>query len=419
MLNSIAAPKAKGKSAEDRIFGANNRATELVEKLGPDHVINGTVGSLLDEDGKMVMLDVVLDTFKALTPSEIVAYAPIQGYDDYLDAVIDQCFGESRPEGYIRACVTSGGSGVIHHVVHNYSEEGDDILTSDWHWGAYDSMCLDDGRSMREFHLLTKDGLFNFESFAEHVKDMVAKQLNTVIIMNSPANNPTGFALTSSDWDRVLAFLADVTKGNGKNIILVSDVAYLDYSGEKKDCRRFFTKFSNLPENILVVVAYTCSKGFTMYGQRMGAMICITPNESIANEFVAINQYTSRATWSNSNSAAMKTVANICKDPAKVAKLDAARAVYNQLLKERAALFLAEADACGLRYLPYVSGFFITLPMESGAEAVCDRLEEDNIFLIPLAKGIRLAVCSVPKKKLRGLAATVQAVIKQVGARQE
>ena len=55
-----------------------------------------------------------------------------------------------------------------------------------------------------------------------------------------------------------------------------------------------------MPDNVLIVVAYTCSKGFTMYGQRMGAMICVTPNKDVADEFVAINQYTSRATWSNS-----------------------------------------------------------------------------------------------------------------------
>jgi aromatic-amino-acid transaminase len=38
-------------------------------------------------------------------------------------------------------------------------------------------------------------------------------------------------------------------------------------------------KFGNMPDNVLIVVAYTCSKGFTMYGQRMGAMICVTPSE--------------------------------------------------------------------------------------------------------------------------------------------
>jgi aromatic-amino-acid transaminase len=332
-------------------------------------------------------------------------------------AAVSQCFGESRPEGYIQACATSGGSGVMHHVIHNYSEWGDEVLTSDWHWGAYGSMCNDNGRKLREFELLDANDNFNLASFKENVIDMVSKQYNTVIIMNSPANNPTGFALTSEDWDNVLAFLKDVVKGQDKNIILVSDVAYLDYSGDKKECRKFFKKFGNLPSNILVVVAYTLSKGFTMYGQRMGAMICITADEDVAQEFVDINQYTSRATWSNSNSAAMKAMANICKDPEKVAQLDAERAKYFQLMKERAAIFMDEAKANDLKILPYLSGFFITIPM-TNAKTVCDILEKQNIFLVPLKKGIRLAVCSVSKKKISGLAAKVKAAIAEAGAQQ-
>ena len=54
MVKSVAAPQAKGKSAEDKIFGANNRAVALTEKLGADKVINGTVGSMLDEDGNLI-----------------------------------------------------------------------------------------------------------------------------------------------------------------------------------------------------------------------------------------------------------------------------------------------------------------------------------------------------------------------------
>lgn len=419
MAMSLAAPQAKGKTSEDKIFGANNRANDLAEKIGVDNVINGTVGSILDEDGNLVMLDVVQKAYKALTPKEIVAYAPIQGYADYLDCVIEQCFGDSRPDGYIKACATSGGSGVLHHAIHNYSEPGDDILTSDWHWGAYNSMCRDNCRNMREFELLTKDGKFNLESFKENVKAIAEKQTNIVMIINSPANNPTGFALSDEDWDNVLNYLKEVVKNKDKNVILVSDVAYLDYSGEKQECRKFFKKFGNLPENILVIVAYTCSKGFTMYGQRMGAMICVTPNKDIADEFVAINQYSSRATWSNSNSAAMKAMANICKDPAKVAELDKERAVYFHLIAERADIFMKEADQCGLKYLPYLSGFFITIPMAEGSQRVCDELEKEHIFLVPLAKGIRLAVCSVSKKKLTGLAAKIKAAIDAVGAKQE
>ncbi len=56
-MYSMAAPHAKGKSAEDNIFAANNRAIALAEKIGTENVVNATVGSILDEDGSLVVLD--------------------------------------------------------------------------------------------------------------------------------------------------------------------------------------------------------------------------------------------------------------------------------------------------------------------------------------------------------------------------
>ena len=117
MVASVAAPQARGKFSVDKILGANQRANKLIDRLGPEAVINGTVGAIMDEDGRLVMLNVVKEAFASLSVREMIAYAPIQGYGDYLDDVIAQCFSQSRPDGYIRACATSGGSGVIHHVV--------------------------------------------------------------------------------------------------------------------------------------------------------------------------------------------------------------------------------------------------------------------------------------------------------------
>ena len=110
-------------------------------------------------------------------------------------------------------------------------------------------------------------------------------------------------------------------------------------------------------------------------------------------------------------------MAHICSDPKKIAQLDKERAFYFHLIQERANIFMDEASACGLKYLPYLSGFFITIPME-GSQAVCDFLEKENIFLVPLKKGIRLAVCSVSKKKMNGLAAKIKAAIDATGAKQ-
>ena len=133
---SVAAPQARGKSAQDNIFAANNRAVALADKIGKDKVINGTVGSILDEDGNLVELEVVKEAYARLSPRQIIAYAPIQGYEKFLESCIDQCFGESRPDGYINACATPGGTGALHHAIHNYSTDGDEVLITDWHWGC-------------------------------------------------------------------------------------------------------------------------------------------------------------------------------------------------------------------------------------------------------------------------------------------
>ena len=42
---SVAAPQVRGKSAQDNIFAANNRAVALADKIGKDKVINCRIHS--------------------------------------------------------------------------------------------------------------------------------------------------------------------------------------------------------------------------------------------------------------------------------------------------------------------------------------------------------------------------------------
>ena len=103
--------RRRGEKRAGQHFAANNKAVALADKIGKDKVINGTVGSILDEDGNLVELEVVKEAYARLSPRQIIAYAPIQGYEKFLESCIDQCFGESRPDGYINACATPGGTG--------------------------------------------------------------------------------------------------------------------------------------------------------------------------------------------------------------------------------------------------------------------------------------------------------------------
>lgn len=415
MEHSVAATHVRGNKPNDVIFRTSAAAQADVKALGKDKVVNGTVGAILDEEGELVVLSSVREEYFNLSTQDLVGYAPIEGLKEYLEAVQDVCFDEFRPDGYIEAVATAGGTGGIHHLVHNYTEFGDHVLVADWHWGAYNTICKNNGRVLENFTLFDDQCKFNHPSLQEHVKNLASTQENILVILNTPGNNPTGFSISDEDWDQILAFFKELVAKGKNRIIIGIDVAYLDYSGEKKAVRRFFKKLGNLPAEILSVVCYSMSKGFTMYGQRCGAMIGISSDPEIAQEFYDVNKLTSRATWSNICRPPMRVLVNIMSNPTKLAAYEIERNNYYQLIEERAHIFLEEGHALGLPMLPYVGGFFLTIPTTKG-RAICDILEKEHIYMIPLATGIRIAACGIPKAQMKGLAGKVYHAMKEAQA---
>ena len=172
-------------------------------------------------------------------------------------------------------------------------------------------------------------------------------------------------------------------------------------------------QFSNLPKNIFVMFAFSMSKGYTMYGQRTGALIGLSADEDIAEEFKNVCKYTGRATWSNINRGAQTLLTTIQHDEALLTKFEAERDELYGTIRDRAAIFMEEAKECGLKALPYKAGFFISVPSDDPM-AVCNKLRDDLIFAVPLKMGVRIAVCSVPKAKMYGMAAKVLKAVKAV-----
>ena len=352
MVMSIAAKHAKGKAAQDKIFGANAAAVAAAAKYGKDAVTNATIGAILDEEEKLVCLPTVEKVYRGLQTNELIAYAPISGLPEYLDCVLTAAFGNSRPEGYVAAVATAGGTGAIHHAIWNYLDEGETALCSDWYWGAYKVLCDDMGRKFTTYKMLDENNKFNLPALKAKIDELLAQQDNLLYLLNTPAHNPTGYSLSEEDMDGVLGVLKEAAAKPGKNIVFFLDVAYIDYAGEKEEVRKIFKKLGGLPANILCIVGYSMSKGFTMYGQRTGAMIGVSSDADVIKEFADINQYTSRATWSNINRPAMRTLATIYSDPELLEKVCQERDYYYQMIKARADLFTKEAKECGLPMLP-------------------------------------------------------------------
>ncbi|MDY2920610.1 MAG: aminotransferase class I/II-fold pyridoxal phosphate-dependent enzyme [Lentihominibacter sp.] len=391
---------------EDKIFGISSRAKAAIAVHGKDAVINGTIGSLLDDDGELVVLKSVDEVFKHLSPKDYAEYAPIGGIKPFRESVKKAAFGNHVPEGYIEAVATPGGTGSLRNVISNYSDGGDQVLTSDWHWAPYNTIAAEIGRSIATFDFFTEEGKFNVESFREKSAELLAKQESLVIILNTPAHNPTGYSLTLEDWDNVISVLKDEA-ACGKAIALVVDVAYIDFAGDEDEYRCFMPKLSELPENVISIVAYSLSKTFTLYGTRCGAMICVAKTQEIADEFKRVCEFSSRGSWSNSAKVAQVILSRIYSDPHLLEEINKERAGFRSMLLDRGKAFEEEAARVGLEILPFDAGFFVSVPCDNPDE-VSSKLEEENVFLVPLAKGIRVSVASLPESACRKLPAIIK-----------
>jgi aromatic-amino-acid transaminase len=405
---AITAPHTWGKYTPDKIFAVVAEANNAKNLYGAEKVINGAPGTFLDEKEAIFCLPTVEKVYRNLPIHEVVAYSPLEGAPDFLEAAITHVFREFRPATHIKAVATPGGTGALHNIVANYTSVGDAVLSSEWCWGPYKSIAEDAQRKFETFSLFNGDG-FNLTELEEKMRRLLETQKQVVVILNTPAHNPTGYSMTLAEWEAVLNSTKKLATG-GRSIILAVDVAYLDYTEDQVASRAFLPLLANLPENVLPIICFSMSKSFTLYGQRVGAMIALSSNAEVIDEFFKTNQITGRASWSSVNRGASKVLATIYGDPDLIRNSDRERAEAIQIIKGRAELFSKEAEAVGLGMLPYRSGFFLTIPC-SNPETVCQVLQQENIFLVALAKGIRVSVCAIPTVKMTGLAAKIKRAI--------
>lgn len=406
MSTIMAASSREGKILNDVVFNASGAAQAAAAKYGLDKVVNGTAGCFAGDDEQVACLPVVGELYRSLPMQDFVAYAPPVGLPEYRQAIIEETFEDQRPEGYIDAVATSGGTGAVHTAIANYSEVGDTVLVADWRWNVYTCLCAEIGRNLATFPLLDVMRHFNILSFEQEMAKILEKQDSLLVILNTPANNPTGFSLSYEDWEHVLNVCRQYEK-LGKRISILVDIAYIAYTGDKQEIRKFMNLFSHLPERIFVMVAYSMSKGYTLYGQRAGALVGVSSSKAVIDEFSEVCRYSARTAWSNVNRAAMTLMAKIRADKQLVQRIDAERNQFYETIKERADLFMKEAAQCNLTIVPYHSGFFISIP-SAHSDAVCDELKKDLIFGAPLDLGVRLGICSIPMKKIGGLAAKIK-----------
>ena len=405
MMKSMAAFNGREIPAGDKAFTASEKAQAAIKKYGNADVINATVGALYDDEGELVVFKSVDKVMKSLEPKDYATYGPIAGTPGFKEAILKTAFGSYEPKSYTCVVAAPGGTAAIRNAVANYSCPGDRILTHSWHWAPYKSIAAELYRSTEYFEMFDEEGSFNTADFDYKVKKLTRNQEHLVVILNTPAGNPTGYSLSMDDWYAVKKTLDEVPLD--KKVALVVDAAYIDYAGEPDEVRAFLAVIDNLRANILPIIAFSASKTFTMYGARCAAMICMAHSPEVAEEFGKINAFSSRSTWSNPPRAPQEVIDRIFADESLLAGVEAERAEARRMVLARGKAFEEEAAKCGLEIVPFSAGFFVMVPCAE-PDLLCDKLGEKNVFLIPFDKGARVSVAAISEEKCRRLPAIIK-----------
>ncbi|HEY9575811.1 MAG TPA: aminotransferase class I/II-fold pyridoxal phosphate-dependent enzyme [Lachnospiraceae bacterium] len=401
----------QGKQFSDEVFSTAQRAKEAMDKYGKESVFNATLGSLYDEEENLVVFDVVRQLFHELPLTEFTAYAPhFTGSEAYKESVKKSVLGENYqkdyPNYFFSVIGTPGGTGALSNTIKNYLNHGEKILLPERMWGPYKAMAKEVGGSFDCYRLFNENSAFHLSNFEGKVKELSEKQESLIVVINDPCQNPTGFKLSQEEWLAVMKILKEASQKT--NVVLIKDIAYKDFDtpeyGEE-------IILSDIPENLLVVYAFSLSKSLGIYGMRAGAQLAVSSSKEWMDEFETAAAFSCRATWSNASRGGMEMFAKIIETPSLKQRLLEEQKKYEKLLLERADIFITEAKECDLDILPYKSGFFLTIPVGEKVRETITELEKQNIFTIVFDDAIRIAICGIPKRKLKGLAKKIKDTI--------
>jgi aromatic-amino-acid transaminase len=386
-------PSHAARSGDDPIFALDAEARARSRAGEP--VINATVGALLDDEGKLALIDAMAETLRAVPPEVAAGYAPIAGPEGFRKAVIADLLGTRPAASQAVAVSTPGGSGAIRLTIAGFLEPGQALLTSSFFWGPYQTLADDAGRRLETFRMFDENGRLDTADFARQLARQIDAQGRALVILNSPCHNPTGY---SFDEDEQRAAIDIVAREAARApIALALDVAYARYGSS--DLSGSIDRILTLADKALLLFTWSASKAFTGYGYRVGALVAVHPDAAERGRLLAAFAYACRGTWSNCNAGGMAAIVRVLTDPELRARVDQERSVLKALLDRRVERWNQLARPAGLRYPRYDGGFFTTV-FCADAPGTAARLKAEGVFVVPLAggSGLRVALCSVAEK---------------------
>ena len=382
------------------------------EKKKDKEVVNATIGMLYDEDEKLFAYKSVDKALSLLSTDEKYAYGSTPGSKDFHEAVKSWVFREYYDDfkNISQVMATPGGTGALSNTFANYLNENDKALLPNYMWGNYKQVLYENHQDFMTYNLFNENGGFDLVDVKKSMLKLKDEQGRILIVVNDPCHNPTGYSMTEDEWISLIDLINEISK-DGTPVILLHDMAYIDYSKEGFEfTRKNISLYKKLNDNAMVIMAFSGSKTLALYGIRIGAQVAVSNNKANLDDFNKANKFSSRSKWSNTTNLGMNLVIKVFTDEALRKSFEEELELSRNTLIKRANIFLAESKKCGLKTLPFDCGFFVTIPCDN-PEKVYDYLVKKKIHIIPMGKVVRVTISAIPLRDCERLPKLIKEAI--------
>lgn len=290
------------RAPEDSIFG-------LIAEYNRDSrekKINLTVGVYMDESLQITCLEAVLQAELMIAQNrENKNYQAISGNPLFCAAIGQLAFGKTiwkKIEESTYCAQMIGGTGAIRQCAELLADfVKTPIYISDPSWVNHRQICERVGLEVREYPYYDRTAYcLNFKGMLATLEQ--APPYSSVILHVS-CHNPTGVDLSHEQWRELSQLM------KRKQLIPVFDFAYQGFGdGVEEDAYapRLFAQ-----EGHDFFVAYSCSKAFTMYGERVGALFFVSHSGDLAKRVGSQVNRRIRSNYSNPPKIGAKIVETI------------------------------------------------------------------------------------------------------------
>lgn len=256
-----------------------------IEKIPPDPILTLSQEFMMDIDPKKVDLGIglyrdecgsspIMESVKiaerlVVNASMDKVYKGSSGHDGYCSMLVNLLFGHKRElieEGRVFSFQTIGGTGAVRlsAEIINQVSPCKGVWVSDPTWDNHKDIFLYVGMKVFSYPYQGSNGELDFHGMLDEFKRIPE---GDVVILHGCGHNPTGLDLSKKQWGEILSVIME------RGLFPIIDMAYHGLSRGLKEDSYCVDLFSDHLDEMFV--AYSCSKNFGLYRDRVGALLVL------------------------------------------------------------------------------------------------------------------------------------------------